>query len=96
MSLTVTDPESHTHFPFVDAATVSLNMAVAMGIFTTSLLHVHDAVNGQRSRTFSAVESEVPALAAAVTAIDPKSTSPVHMKSGVREVLGEQTVLLIT
>ena len=64
-----------------------------MGIFTTSLLHVHDAVNGQRNRTFSAVESEVPVLAAAVTAIDPKSTSPVHMKGRVRKVLGEYTVL---
>ena len=47
VSGTISDPESHAHFAFVDVVTVPLNMADAKGIFTTSFPHVHNTVNGK-------------------------------------------------
>ena len=64
-----------------------------MRVFTTSFVHVHNTVNWQRSCTFSAVESEIPAFAAIITAIDSKNTSPVNMEGCVREVFSEHAVL---
>jgi len=46
---TITDPESHAHLPFVDVVTVPLDMANAIGIFTTSFIHVQNAVNWKRA-----------------------------------------------
>ena len=96
MNLTVADPESHEHLSFVDVVTMPLNMADA--VRTLIFVHrtqVHDTVNRQGSGTFSTVESEVPAFATICGAMDSKSTSPGHMKSCVREVLGKHTVLHI-
>jgi len=65
-----------------------------MGIqFSTSFPQVHNTVNWKGACTFSTVESEIPAFAAAVTAVDIKNASPVNMEGSVREVLVEQTVL---
>ena len=70
VSGTISDPESHAHFAFVDVVTVPLNMADTMGIqFTTSFPQVHNTVNWKGAWTFSTVESEIPAFAAAVTAV---------------------------
>ena len=66
----VADPESHAHLSFVDVITVPLNMADAMGIVITACLHVDNSVNGQRSRTLSAIESEVPTFAAVITGVN--------------------------
>ena len=54
---------------------------------------VHNTVNGQRSWTFRAAESEIPAFATTFTAMDSKGTSPGHMEGSVREVLGEHAFL---
>ena len=89
----IADPESHAHLSFVDVITVSLNMADAMEIFIATCTHVDNSVNGQRSRTFSAIESEVPTFAAPIAAVNSQCTSPVNMKRSVREVFGENTVL---
>ena len=62
----VADPESHMHLSFVDVITVPLNMADAMDITITAWPHEDNPVNRQRSRTLSAVESEVPTFAAAI------------------------------
>jgi len=70
VSGTISDPESHAHLAFVDVVAVSLNMANAMGIFTTSFIHAHNTVNWKRAWTFSTVEREILAFAAAVTAVD--------------------------
>jgi len=64
-----------------------------MKVLILSGSHVHNTVNWQRSCTFSTVESEIPAFAAAVTAVDSKNASPVNMEGSIREVLGEQTLL---
>jgi len=78
----------------VDVVTVPLNMADTMGIqFSTSFPQVHNTVNWKGTCTFSTVECEVPAFAAAVTAVDSKNASAVNMEGSVREVLVEQTVL---
>ena len=90
---TITNPESHSHLSFVDVVTVPLNMADSVKTLSVALPHVHYTVNGQGSWTLCAVESEVPAFATACTLVDSKGTSPGHMKSGVRKVLGEHTVL---
>ena len=93
VSSTITNPESHAHLAFVDVVTVALNMADAMGIFTTSFIHVHNTVNWKGAWAFSAVESEIPALAATVTAVDSQSACPVNMESCAREVFEEHTIL---
>ena len=89
----ITDPESHKHLSFGDVITVPLNMADAMEIFITACLHIDHSVNGQRSRTFSAIESEVPTFAAAIAFVNSQCTRPVNMKRSIREVFGENTVL---
>ena len=89
----VADPESHAHLSFVDVITVPLNMADAMEIFITACLHVDNSVNRQRSRTLSAIEGEVPTLAAGIAAVNSQYTRPVNMKSCIREVFSENTVL---
>ena len=89
----VADPESHAHLSFVDVITVPLNMADAMEIFITARRHVDNSVNGQRSRTFSAIESEVPTFAAAIAVVNSQGTRPVNMKGSIRKVFGENTVL---
>ena len=89
----VADPESHAHLSFVDVITVPLNMADAMEIFITACLHVDNSVNGQRSRTLSAIESEVPTFAAGIAVVNSQCTRPVNMKGSIRKVFGENTVL---
>ena len=89
----IADPESHPHLSFVDVITVPLNMADAMEIVITACLHVDNSVNGQRSRTLSAIESEVPTFAAAIAVGNPQCTRPVNMKGSIRKVFGEKTVL---
>ena len=89
----VADPESHAHLSFVDVITVPLNMADAMEIFITACLHVDNSVNRQRSRTLSAIESEVPTFAAPIAGVNSQCTRPVNMKGSIRKVFGENTVL---
>ena len=64
-----------------------------MEIFIATCTHVDNSVNGQRSRTFSAIESEVPTFVAPIAVVNSQCTSPVNMKRSVREVFGENTVL---
>ena len=66
----VADPESHAHISFVDIITVPLNMTDAMDITITACPHEDNAVNRQRSRTLSAIESEVPTFAAAIAVLN--------------------------
>ena len=68
-------------------------MTDAMEIFITACLHVDNSVNGQRRRTLSAIESEVPTFAAAIAAVNSQYTRPVNMKSSIGKVFGENTVL---
>ena len=89
----VADPESHAHLSFVDVITVPLDMADAMEIFITACLHVDNSVNRQRSRTLSAIESEVPTFAAIIATVNSQCTRPVNMKGSIRKVFGEKTVL---
>ena len=77
----------------MDVITVSLNMADAMEIFITARRQVDNSVNGQRSRTFSAIGSEVPTFAAAIAVVNSQGTRPVNMKGSIRKVFGENTVL---
>ena len=93
VSSTSSNPESHAHHAFLDVVTVALNIVDTVNILTLWFPHVHKAINWQRRCTFSTVESEIPAFAAAVTVLNPYSTSPVNMEGSVREVLGEQTLL---
>ena len=77
----------------MDVITVPLNMADAMKIFITARRHVDNSVNRQRSRTLSAIESEVPTFAAAIAAVNSQCTRPVNMKSSIRKVFCKDTVL---
>ena len=77
----------------MDVITVPLNMADAMEILITARRHVDDSVNGQRGRTLSAIESEVPTFAAVIAVVNSQCTRPVNMKGSIRKVFGENTVL---
>ena len=77
----------------MDVVTVSLNMADAMEIFATAVSHVDNSVNGQGTRTLSAIESEVPTFAAAIASVNSQCTRPVNMKSSIRKVFCKDTVL---
>ena len=89
----VADAESDAHLSFVDIITVPLNMADAKEIFITACLHEDNSVNGQRSRTLSTNESEVPTFAAGIAGVNSQYTRPVNMKGSIRKVFGENTVL---
>ena len=90
---TIAHPESHAHFAFVNVVAVPLNMADTVNILILSCPHVHKTINWQRSCTFSAIESEIPAFAAVVTRVDSKNASPIDMEGSVREVLGKRLAL---
>ena len=68
-------------------------MADAKEIFIPAFLLIDQSVNGQRSRTFSAIESEVPTFAAVIASVNSQCTRPVNMKRSIREDFGEITVL---
>ena len=70
ISVAIADPESNTHHSFLNVITVPLNMADAMEIFITACFHVDDSVNGQRSRTLSAIDSKVPTFAACIALVN--------------------------
>ena len=89
----IADPESHKHLSFGNVITVPLNMADAKEIFISACLHIDHSVNGQRSRTFIAIESEVPTFAAAIAFVNSQCTRPVNMKRSIREDFGETTAL---
>ncbi len=91
----ITDPKSHAHLAFVDIVAVPLNMADTVEILILSWPHVQVTVNWQGTWTFCTIESEIPAFATSVTAIDSEITSPVNMEGCVREILEEHTVLWI-
>ena len=71
---------------------MSLNMKDAMEIFATAVSHVDNSVNGQGTRTLSAIESEVPTFAAAIAVLNSQCTGPVNMKSSIRKVFCKDTV----
>ena len=89
----IADPESHKHLSFGDLITVPLNMADSKEIFINACLHVDHSVNGQRFRTFSTIESEVPTFAAVIAFVNSQCTCPVNMKRSLREDFDEITVL---
>ena len=64
-----------------------------MKILRVPLPHVHNTVNGQRTAAFSAVEAEIPTLAATCAFVYSKSSGPVHVEGSIREVLGKDTFL---
>ena len=77
----------------MDVVTVSLNMADAMEILATVFSHADNSVDGQGTRTLSAIESEVPTFAAVIAVVNSQCTRPVNMKSGIRKVFCKDTVL---
>ena len=94
VSSTIGDPESHAHLAFVDVVAVPLNMTDTKWTqFTTPFPQEHNTVDWKGAWAFSTVESEIPAFAAIITAVDSQSASPVNMERCVREVIGEQTLL---
>ena len=90
------NPESHAHLSFVNVVAVTLNMAMTMqivsGVFAS--FHVKCTFNRPRDSAFSAIESEIPAAATAVTVVDPEGASKEHVKCSIGVVFNEITVLL--
>ena len=72
---------------------MTLNMADTVQILSVALPHVHNTVNWHRRRTFSTVESEIPASATSVALIDSEGACPFNFKPCISEVLGKHTFL---
>ena len=72
---------------------MTLNVANAVKIFISTCGHVHNTVDRQGTRTFSAIESEIPPFATSIATVDSQGASPVNMQGCIRERLGEDTVL---
>ena len=89
---TIANPESHANLPFKDVVTVPLDMADTVRILSCPT-QVNDTVNWQGTRTFSTIESEIPAFATVATLSYSKYSSPVDMQGGVRKILGEYAFL---
>ena len=89
----ISDRESHANLSVEYVITVSLNMADAMKIFISTCPHVDNSVNGQRTRTLCAIESEVPTFAAGIAVVNSQCTRPVNTKGSIRKVLGKNTFL---
>ena len=89
------DPECHAHLSLVNIVAVTLDMAVTMQILRGVLasLHVDCTFNRPRGSAFSAIESEIPAAAAAITVVDPEVASKKHTKCSVGVIFNEVTVL---
>ena len=78
----------------MNVITVTFNVAVTVKIVVPSSPHEEDTLNRPRRATLSAIKLEIPAAAAAVTAINPEVTSKVDMEGSVCVLLHECTVLL--
>jgi len=92
-TVTLSNPESHSHLSLVDVITVTFNMAVTVKIVILTSSHEERSFDGARRATLSAIEGEIPTTTAAVTSINPEGTSKVNMEGSVCEVLHKFTVL---
>ena len=93
---TLSNPKSHSHPSLVNVITVTFNVAVTVKIVVPSSPHVECTVNRPRRAALGAIELEIPATTAAVTAMNPEVTSKVDMEGSVRVLLNEFTALLNT
>ena len=91
---TLSNPESHSHLSLVNVITVTFNVAVTVKIVVPSSPHVECTINRPRRAALGAIELEIPAATAVVTAINPEVTSKVDMEGSVCVLLHEFTVLL--
>ena len=91
----VANPESHSHFSFVNVIAVTFNVSVSVKVVQGAFacLHVEDTVNRPRGAALGAIEGEIPAATAAVTVVNPEVASKVNMEGSVCIVLHEVTVL---
>jgi len=92
-TVTLSNPESHSHLSLVDVITVTFNMAVTVKIVVLASVHVERTVNGARRAALGAIECEIPTTTTVVTSTNPQVTSKVNMEGSVCEVLHKFTVL---
>ena len=90
---TFSNPESHSHLSLMNVITVTFNVAVTVKIVVPASSHVECTVNGPRRAALGAIEGEIPAATAAVTAVNPEVTSKVDMEGSVFVFLCEFTTL---
>ena len=89
------DPECHAYFSLVNVIAMTFYMAVAMQIFrrVCATCHVKCTLYWPGGAAFSAIESEIPAAAAAVTVVNPEVSRKVDMKCSVRVIFNEIAML---
>ena len=90
----LSNPESNSHLSLVNVITVTFNVAVTVKIVVPASPHVECTVNRPSRAALGAIELEVPAATAVVTAINPEVTRKVDMEGSVRVLLHEFTALL--
>ena len=91
---TLSNPESHSHLSLMNVVTVTFNVAVTVKIVVPPSLHVECTINRPRGTALGAIELEIPAVTAVVTAMNPEVTSKVDMEGSVCVLLHEFAVLL--
>ena len=89
----LSNPEPHSHLSFVNVITVTFNVAVTVKIVAPASCHVECTINGAWRAALGTIESEIPAVTAVITAVDPEVTSKIDMKGSVCAVLHELAVL---
>ena len=78
VTVTVTDPESHTHDASSDFHTHAFDVSYSEQILSgaSTLYHVNHTINRRRRRAFCFVKGEIPSLAATMAVVDAKNTVP--------------------
>ena len=78
----------------MNVITVTFNVAVTVKIVVLASPHVECTVNRPRGAALGAIELEIPAATAVVTAGNPEVTSKVNVEGSVCVLLHEFTMLL--
>ena len=89
----LSNPESHSHFSFLNVFAVTFNVAVTVKILVSAYLHVEFTVNSSRRAALGSIEGEIPTTTAVVTVMNSQVTSIVDMEGSVRVFLHKVTVL---
>ena len=93
-SVTLSNPESHSHLSSLDVVTMTFNVAVTVETsISVPPVHVNCTLNRSRRAALSAIEGQIPATGAVVTSPYPEVTCIVDMEGSVRVFLHKVAVL---
>ena len=90
---TLSNPECNSHLSLLNVITVTFNVAVTVKIVVPASLHEDCTLNRPRGAALGAIELEIPAVTAVVTAANPEVAGKIDMEGSVCVLLHEFTLL---